>query len=49
MKISRDARNQMLKMQLKPSSVASVGPELSALKAVGIIEAASIVFSLYYL
>ena len=34
----------MLKMQLKLSSVASVGPQMSALKAIGFTEAASIVF-----
>ena len=48
MKISRDAGNQMLKMKLKLSS-ASVGRILSALKATGSTEAASVVFSLYYL
>ena len=31
--MTRNARDQMLKMKLKLSSVASVGPELSALKA----------------
>ena len=49
MKMSRDARNNMLKMKLKLSSVASVGPVLSALEAIGFTEAASVVFSLYYL
>ena len=41
MKMSRDARNNMLKMKLKLSSVASVGPVLSALEAIGFTEAAS--------
>ena len=48
-KMSQEARNQMFKMKLKLSSVASVGRELSALKAIGFTEAASVVFSLYYL
>ena len=37
--MTRDARDQMLKMKLKLLSVASVGPELSALKAIYCLKA----------
>ena len=37
--MTRDARDQMLKMKLKLSSVTSVGPELSALKAIYFLKA----------